>query len=389
MTKAKHIVRVGLIALVLMGQAHQAGAAEQNYTSSKEGKIHAPKSYAMIEKSLLANETVGYWDATEVTYDTGLMDVVQQVLNNNPEVMYAEGWRVYSNPNKVDYKYTYPKEELEKRKTETKKEVDNVLDKIIKKGYTEYDKVKAIHDYVVLNTAYDYDNYYSGKVPEESKTVHGTLTTGVAICSGYGKTMQLLLERVGIETSYIIGSSKGELHAWNQVKVDGEYYYLDSTWDDPTPNIDGAVSYNYFLVSGKQLQKTHDWDINGYPKATSEKYNYFQDFGNYGNEGAVDVKGRYYYSSKSNDGNLYTISKDGKGKKRVGKSRAPYFAISGDWVYFSNYSDNAKLYKMKLDGSKETKVNNIPVKDIKATGGNIHFEHVGTGKRLKISVAGK
>lgn len=120
-----------------------------------------------------------------------------------------------------------------------------------------------------------------------------------AICVGYGKLASLMLDKLGIENSYVLGYvNNGGYHAWNQVKVDGEYYYLDTTWDDPLYHKDGDVRYKYFLVSTEQLKKTHTWDDENYPK-TGTRFNFLEDMHNYGNNEMQVKDGYIYYSSKS------------------------------------------------------------------------------------------
>ncbi|UVI30817.1 S-layer homology domain-containing protein [Paenibacillus spongiae] len=150
----------------------------------------------------------------------------------------------------------------------------SVLTDIIKPGMSDYEKELAIHDYLVLHVAYDYDNYSMGKVPDASYSAYGTLIDGIAVCQGYANTAKLLLNMAGIEAHIVTGKVKGELHTWNKVRIGGEYYNLDVTWDDPVPDVPGQVSYGYFNVTDKQLRIDHSWQ-DELPLATADKYNYY------------------------------------------------------------------------------------------------------------------
>ena len=137
------------------------------------------------------------------------------------------------------------------------------------KGKTEYDTVKNIHDYLVLNIAYP--TSYSGKGVH---TLNYALNEGICICDGYSKAFYFLCRANGIECIIIKGTSINqsgniEDHAWNKVKVNGKWYVMDVTWDDPIPDKPGRVKYHYFLVTDADASKTHDWDDTGLPKATS------------------------------------------------------------------------------------------------------------------------
>lgn len=153
--------------------------------------------------------------------------------------------------------------------------IDNIISEIIKDDMNDYEKELAIHDYLVKNYKYDYDNYINDTLPDQSYTPYGLLFKGTGVCQAYAETMKLFLNKVGIECEVVIGTSRGEAHAWNVVKLDDEYYMLDVTWDDPTPDEEGYANYDYFNVTSEQLNKDHSWDSNKYPVAMGTKYNYF------------------------------------------------------------------------------------------------------------------
>ncbi|MBW7476049.1 S-layer homology domain-containing protein [Paenibacillus oenotherae] len=149
-----------------------------------------------------------------------------------------------------------------------------ILKEIIQPDMTEYETELAIHDYLLLNIAYDYENYKKDSVPEDSYTMYGALIGGIAVCQGYAYSAQLLLEMAGIEAHVVTGTANGIAHAWNKVKIGGEYYNLDVTWDDPVPDVSGRVTYGYFNVTDEELSKDHKWS-DKLPAAKSVTYNYF------------------------------------------------------------------------------------------------------------------
>ena len=136
-----------------------------------------------------------------------------------------------------------------------------LLPQIVTPGMSEYETVKAIHDYIVNNTQYDYDRLLNGTVPEVSHSPLGVLQYGVAVCQGYAYAFELLCDLSGIECDFVGGVAGGGGHAWNQVKVDGKWYNIDVTWDDPIYYFNGVLtpylSYDYFLVSDAVLYQDH------------------------------------------------------------------------------------------------------------------------------------
>jgi len=121
------------------------------------------------------------------------------------------------------------------------------------------EKIKAVHDWIVLNTAYDVDACalaLSGKpLATPAARKEGVFERGMAICSGYSSAAEALLKELGVDTVTVVNAH----HAWNMVRLEGTWYHLDVTWDDPVPDVPGRVVYNYFLVSDRTLAETRDF----------------------------------------------------------------------------------------------------------------------------------
>ena len=157
--------------------------------------------------------------------------------------------------------------------------VKKIIGNIIKSGMSDLEKVLVIHDYITYNIDYDYDNYLKNTIPSTSYTAYGSLTTGRAVCSGYAESFTKLAKEAGLEVKYVSGtanngSGKGyEGHAWNQVKVNGVWYNMDTCWDDGTwegkkSDDHSANSYDYCLVSDSVLYKNHKTNTDYVNKCT-------------------------------------------------------------------------------------------------------------------------
>ncbi|MGN0368001.1 MAG: transglutaminase domain-containing protein [Wujia sp.] len=149
--------------------------------------------------------------------------------------------------------------------------VEEVLASIIKPGMSDYDKELAIHDYIVKNCKYGY--------VETSKDyayrAYGALVQKTAVCNGYAEAFALLLSCVGVENQIITGTADGELHAWNLVKLDGDWYQVDATWDDPLPDRGSFVGHAYFNVTDDIMDVRHDWNKENFPACKSKTENYY------------------------------------------------------------------------------------------------------------------
>ena len=139
--------------------------------------------------------------------------------------------------------------------------------KIINSSMTSVQKIRAIHDWLVNNTEYDSEGYSSGNISPDSYTAEGLFKTHKAVCDGYAKAFQEMAQKAGFEVVKINGigknsSGSAESHSWNQVKVDGKWYNIDVTWDDPVTTGDigfDNLRYKYFLVPDSSF-KDHTAD---------------------------------------------------------------------------------------------------------------------------------
>ncbi len=148
---------------------------------------------------------------------------------------------------------------------------EEVLEEIITPDMSDFDKELAVHDWIVYNCTYDTGNLSTlGSMTENSDNPYGALINGKSICTGYTTTFQLFMEMLGIECRSIYATADGgEAHAWNEVCLDGEWYCVDVTWDDPVPDSDGrTVIHSYFNVTSEYMRDTgHEWDENDLPEA--------------------------------------------------------------------------------------------------------------------------
>ena len=152
---------------------------------------------------------------------------------------------------------------------------------------TPYEQELAVHDWIVLNCAYDYDNYLRGTIPWDSYRPTGVFVHGTAVCQGYAESFQLCMGILGIPCIMVTGTANGGDHAWNAVQLDGDWYMVDTTWDDPVPDEPGRVLYSYFNVTDEVLKRDHYYTST--VEANGTKYNYYASLDNYFTSDEVDA----------------------------------------------------------------------------------------------------
>ncbi len=115
--------------------------------------------------------------------------------------------------------------------------------------YSDYDKVKAIYDWITAHIKYD-DEHVDDPDYDLQYTIYAALRNGTCVCQGYAQLFYRLALEAGVDARYISGRGYGnggwENHGWNIAKLDGRYYLLDSTWDAQLTQ-GGSASYKYFL----------------------------------------------------------------------------------------------------------------------------------------------
>ena len=152
-----------------------------------------------------------------------------------------------------------------------------VLGEVLTEGMSAYEMELAVHDWLVEWGSYDrtvYDNLnHSGRTGYRDPW--GMLVGGYGNCLGYSSTFQLLMDLSGVECITVVGAAFGsrEDHAWNMVKLDGEWSCVDVTWDDPTGAARNGRHHRYFNVTSAYLRETdHQWDYRNVPEATAAAY---------------------------------------------------------------------------------------------------------------------
>ncbi len=180
--------------------------------------------------------------------------------------------------------------------------IQKKIDEAVSKYLDGIDETTSAYDaavriYAKLISSVDYDTISLDRQKQNGgpasdridylRTIPGVFLNGKAVCEGYARALQYLLQKCGIECTEVAGhvrKESGELdeaHAWNLAKIDGDYYYLDVTWDDGSDTIQSVkqnyVGFDYFCITTDELLRTRNIDLSpaSMPMCTSVKANYF------------------------------------------------------------------------------------------------------------------
>ena len=217
--------------------------------------------------------------------EDGIRELYDAVMQDNPAFFYVGSVYGYEGRQHGDersftaLKLTYTMSADERAVARTALEnVRTELVSAITSDMTDFEKELVLHNAITARCSYDIVAAQSDDplgMYSTAFTAYGALVKGKAVCEGYARSMQSLLHTVGIEATVVAGFDKdGTPHLWNAVKLDGELYYLDVTWNDT----DQLNTYTYFNLNTEELLRSYRIDERalGVEESVGTAQNYYQ-----------------------------------------------------------------------------------------------------------------
>lgn len=289
--------------------------------------------------------------------------IYAEAINNNPDLFYVSSTLNYSFNSSNNTIYAFKPEYIasadqintmktafNNKVTEFKKNIDATL--------SDAEIALQVHDNLATSVNYDYENYNNGTIPTVSHTAYGAMVNDVSVCDGYALAYSYIMNQCyGISTMIVTSDSMG--HAWNMVKIDGSYYHVDVTFDDPVVNKgfqEYYVLHDYFLVSDA-IQNHSGWNSTDIVCANTKYDNAAWRY--YGsNETAADgIMGYadgYWYFVNDKDYYVYKYSFNTNSSTKTNIEIAGGEVIPGDGVlYYYEYYNRKQLHSMNMDGSND------------------------------------
>lgn len=254
MTKRSIVKRILAFALIFVITGFPVNADAQTYTSEKE-------VYSTIRSNLLAHNkqfTIKMNKKTmnKIGTDTELFDQVialdDKATSRDGDYLklsvdsWSESWQWNSlgGTATLTFSAVYRTTLSQEKKLDAK--IKSILKSLNIKNASDYQKVKAIHDYIINKVSYDHTL--------KKHSAYDALINKSAVCEGYAAAAYRLYTDAGIGSRIITGKAGGGSHAWNIVKVNGKWYNIDLTWDDPVTNTgEQVLRYDYFLKNAKDF----------------------------------------------------------------------------------------------------------------------------------------
>lgn len=245
-----------LLALELKFEFVTADSSAVSSSASLEQAIYAQLSEQATEF------TIAY-SGSQSELSGKLPQIIQAAMAKDDYIAYivdSYQYSIQSWSQRSKIKMVFEYRETVEQTAYVDERVAAIIAEIIQPQMNAHQRVKAINDWIVLHVAYDESL--------QSYTAYEALAEGRAVCQGYSLLAYKMLQAADIPNRIVEGTVDTGNHAWNLVNVNGAWYHLDVTWNDPVPDQPGEVSYAYYLKSDEELRKDHTW-TRSYPAAVT------------------------------------------------------------------------------------------------------------------------
>jgi len=193
-----------------------------------------------------------------ITKDNAI-EVALYIVNSHPELFYVKGYGYSADGatgkvSKLLFLFTDDVDTLKTQKAELEIAIERAKAELIAQNIesmTDTGKALCIHDYLCSTVGYDYANLNNNTIPQSSYNIYGVLVKYCAVCQGYAEAYMYLARQFGLNCT--IATSNAACHAWNVIELDGKWYHMDPTWDDPVWDCLGRASHDWFLLSTDEL----------------------------------------------------------------------------------------------------------------------------------------
>lgn len=354
-------------------------AASKDYDGFKKAVINAYKNYK-TEVDVKSFKLYKNADSVDIK------NVMTEVINETPYLFYTGqsfSKEIVVSTNQIirivltySKEYTKPNGSVDKAKIiKTRKKLDSAVKsamKLVNSKMTSVEKAVVFHDYIISSTEYNDDSSRLSR-----NTECGVFLNHKANCQGYSRAYAILLEKAGIPVDFVISDRMS--HMWNLIKINGKWYNVDVTWDDPIDTNSekdqyGLVRHEYFLCSTKFF-KSHGYYGFTAAKSSSTKYDkkYWRNV-----DSAFHYRnGSWIYLNSSGIAKRNDISSGTavklygiKGKSMIRFNSSKYYFIAYNSIYMYNAVTNSVKVIWKTS-SKYSK--SYYVTQIKYESGKIYY----------------
>ncbi len=235
---------------------------DMRFPTGQQGTYGAARATLSLEEYIVAALENFQEEIDVSSYNLSRSEASKEylkIINNNPQLFYVRQLvSVASTSGKAVSLCPYYLDGLQKADVvRMQGEMETAVQRVLEQvdgSMNAVQKALVVHDCLVQNCEYDQERLMAGTVPDISHTAYGALVERIAVCDGYANAYAYIMEnKLGIPCTIV--SSDPMNHAWNMIEIDGAWYHVDVTWDDPVWDRIGRVGHNYFLLSDQAISQ--------------------------------------------------------------------------------------------------------------------------------------
>ncbi len=275
-------------------QTSQAARRDIDEAFSREAARLMHEQLEEMKRELVLDSLFEQYWISESQVDgvvTLLYDVFQQVINQNPWFFYLNGSARMSyslltgSESKVKSLSLQPEyhafadgmtnTELRTLISQVDQIVEQSTQAIRQQTAEPWQQLRLAHQFLIRRITYDETEN------QDHNHAASALLDGLTLCQGYAQAFQMIGLRLGHDVRMITGESNGQGHAWNLVQLNGQFYHVDVTHDDPIPDRgpDQPVRHLHFMRSDQMMRETHIWQADSFPAAPQDGAHYYRQTG--------------------------------------------------------------------------------------------------------------
>lgn len=221
---------------------------------------------AYYDISPIKNEELGLYPMPEIKLDgvslteAQVRTAMKAVTDDYPEIFWPGGTVGYYSDSSMTIVQPYSRfsaQEVDSHIEAVRKAAEEFYSSV-PNALLPYELEKRVHDYLLENVKYD-DSVKVNDLEDNDPdiySVYGALVEHNAVCEGYTRSFQLLMNGLGIDCVSVTGRGENELHIWNCVKLGSDWYSVDATWDDQEEKY---ARYLYFNVTDEYMKRDHEY----------------------------------------------------------------------------------------------------------------------------------
>ncbi len=286
----KKLIVILCICFLLSGCFDQKGKNENNTGNQTGTSISIDKSIYYGYSLLDEDEQKIYSDLYQCLYYLNdrvelevktideLSRMYKLILADHPELFYISySYEYIERDSSIVFipKYNYSSSQVDKIRKQIDEKV-NIMNTELQNYSDQIDQMKYIYDYIIKSVVYEQNS-------KTDQNIISVFLEGKSVCAGYARAFQYMMHQNGLFAHLVTGDAKEDLvggngivtHAWNMVKYNDDYYYIDPTWGD----IEGDYEHTcdaYFMMTSDEMLEMYTPD-NAYELTKKGEYSYFGD----------------------------------------------------------------------------------------------------------------